>query len=599
MARTYGKDIMEAALQNPSNVLLTIHGAPLTYSTKTQDENIKGIVPENCILIIITPPQAVVFSSPVEDTETYRFFQQKNWIKTLLVGTSENCYGADRYVSENATERVEPMDTEDDKKDDDSDSGSRSGSGSDSGSDMDTDGEDGEDVIFHEKGKKQDIIRAKIRKSNNTLDIECEDVLIYSTKEDVKRHKKMMARAKSNNSEQGFELLNNIQIFLPGDEFYNQFQEFDDESQDFNAYYLGQPKDDYRFPLLSSNPEDETLVYPYFQYDGGDDVEALVSKKKNGVPVPWRKGQPITTGTHKVEKLTGHQGANYVPYFNRTHAFADHENIAAPKTTQQILDYIMNKSEEAKENNGLPKIVILNSCSPSKEVAKKSRSFAKILEARRKNKYQDMKHNLAYRGKIYWQGRKRFCALRNLVALDKTASIEPLLPYWDGHNQFTRIDEEDLASTHKFIGDMFAEEHEARLEWIAHNQINVDDYPNHGIGPITFGDDLGKELFFGLYTVAATDRRQTIMRQLRKYWSQAFGSGREQAWSWKNMVASWEEMRKIPLGAGPTAVAGGGKKRRRTRKRRRKSRKKKKNRKKRTKKKARNKRRRRKTRRRK
>ena len=76
MARTYGKDIMEAALRNHSNVLLTIHGAPLTYSTKTQDENIKGIVPENCILIIITPPQAVVFSSPVEDTETYRFFQQ-------------------------------------------------------------------------------------------------------------------------------------------------------------------------------------------------------------------------------------------------------------------------------------------------------------------------------------------------------------------------------------------------------------------------------------------------------------------------------------------------------------------------------------------
>jgi hypothetical protein len=584
MARTYGKDIMEAALRNHSNVLLTIHGAPLTYSTKTQDENIKGIVPENCILIIITPPQAVVFSSPVEDTETYRFFQQKNWIKTLLGGTSENCYGADRYVSENATERVEPMDTEDDKKDDDSDS------------DMDT---DGGDVTFHEKGKKQDIIRAKIRKKNDMLDHECEEVLIYSTAEDIKRNKKFLKRAKSNNSEQGFELLNNIQIFLPGDEFYNQFQEFDDESQDFNAYYLGQPKDDYRFPL-SGNPEDETLVYPYFQYDGGNDVETLVSKKKNGVPVPWRKGQHITTGTHKVEKLTEHQGANYVPYFHRNHPFANHELIAAPKTTQQILDYIMNKSEEAKENNGLPKIVILNSCSPSKEVAKKkSKSFTKILEARIAKKYQDMKHNLAYRGKIYWQGRKRFCALRHLVAWDKTALIEPLLPYWDGHNQFTRIDKEDLASTHKFIGDMFAEEHEARLEWIANNKINVDDYPNHGIGPITFGDDLGNELFFGLYTVAATDRRQTIMRQLREDWSRTFGSGKEQAWSWENMVDSWEEMRRIPLGAGPTAVAGGGKKRRRTRKRRRKTRKKKKNRKKRTKKKARNKRRRCKSRRRK
>ncbi len=240
----------------------------------------------------------------------------------------------------------------------------------------------------------------------------------------------------------------------------------------------------------------------------------------------------------------------------------------------------MNKSEEVKENNGLPKIVILNSCSPSKEVAKKkSKSFTKILEARIAKKHQDMKNNLAYRGKIYWQGRKRFCALRNLVAIDKTASIEPLLPYYDAHNQFTRVDQEDLASTHKFIGDLFAEEDKARNEYIATNQIDVDDYPNHGIGPITFG----KELFFGLYTVAATDRRQTIMKQLREYWSQAFGSGREQAWSWKNMVDSWEEMRKQPLSGGPTA--GGGKKRRRTHKKRKTHRKRKKRTRKRTRKK--------------
>ena len=31
----------------------------------------------------------------------------------------------------------------------------------------------------------------------------------------------------SSNAEKGFEVLNNIQIFFPGDRFYNQFQEFD------------------------------------------------------------------------------------------------------------------------------------------------------------------------------------------------------------------------------------------------------------------------------------------------------------------------------------------------------------------------------------
>ena len=48
-------------------------------------ENPRGIVPEGCILVIITPPQAVVFSSPTEDTETFRFFQQKIGLKPYLL----------------------------------------------------------------------------------------------------------------------------------------------------------------------------------------------------------------------------------------------------------------------------------------------------------------------------------------------------------------------------------------------------------------------------------------------------------------------------------------------------------------------------------
>ena len=98
MNRTQRRNFFEAALQNPTNIFMTIHGGPLSYSAKTASENPVGIVPEGCILVIITPPQAVVFSSPTEDTETFRFFQQKNWIKTLLTGSSQNCYGASKYI---------------------------------------------------------------------------------------------------------------------------------------------------------------------------------------------------------------------------------------------------------------------------------------------------------------------------------------------------------------------------------------------------------------------------------------------------------------------------------------------------------------------
>ena len=115
MSRTQRRDYFEAALQNPTNIFMTIHGGPLSYSSKTANENPVGIVPDGCILVIITPPQAVVFSSPTEDTETFRFFQQKNWIKTLLTGSSQNCYGASKYIPPWIEERNIPKDEEEEK----------------------------------------------------------------------------------------------------------------------------------------------------------------------------------------------------------------------------------------------------------------------------------------------------------------------------------------------------------------------------------------------------------------------------------------------------------------------------------------------------
>ena len=116
MNRTQRRDFFEAALQNPTNIFMTIHGGPLSYSSQTASENPVGIVPEGCILVIITPPQAVVFSSPTEDTETFRFFQQKNWIKTLLTGSSQNCYGASKYIPDWIEEKDIPKDEKEGKK---------------------------------------------------------------------------------------------------------------------------------------------------------------------------------------------------------------------------------------------------------------------------------------------------------------------------------------------------------------------------------------------------------------------------------------------------------------------------------------------------
>ena len=78
---------------------------------------------------------------------------------------------------------------------------------------------------------------------------------------DLKKRKKFFERKKSKKTENGFELLNNIQIFLPGDEFYNQFQEFDTVSQDFDAFYLGPQKPDYRLPVSGEKKDNRHLLY--------------------------------------------------------------------------------------------------------------------------------------------------------------------------------------------------------------------------------------------------------------------------------------------------------------------------------------------------
>ena len=562
--RTYGKDYMESALTNPYNIFMTIHGGPLSYSSETTNEPIEGIVPEGCILILITPPQAVIFSSPTEDTETLRFFQQKNWIKTLLGPSSSTCYGADNYVDDQANEKKTPDD--DVKMESSSEEEGSSEEGGSSEEENSSEEEMEEDGVYKE-GEEYEW--GKVRKTPFTLDKECDDAIFHLTKEEIAKRKNFFKRKQSNPTENGFELLNNMQIFLPGDNFYNQFQQFDDKSHDFDAYYIGEQKKDYRLPL-SGDKKDEVLFFPAITLDGTWDptypVDSLV-RRITEEGKEWKKDKPITATTHKPAQIHSH-GANRVPYYNRTHPFAYHENAASPKTTQQLLNYIMKK--EHREND-LPKIIILNSCSPSREISeKRSTQYSKILASRDEAKKRDMIKNLSIRGRLFLQGRKRFCALRIMVKTEenkdgKGTDIKPLLPYWRSHQQFARIDEDDLKSTYKFIGDLFKAEHEARLvaiERLGHRPLEFE------LPPQT----INEELFIGLYTVAATNKRQKVMMMLRENWSSLFGGDHQQPHSWKNKVKRWTTKLQEPLPGGATskpATQGGRKKRKTTRKKRR------------------------------
>ena len=561
MSRTQRRDYFEAALQNPTNIFMTIHGGPLSYSKQTANENPVGIVPEGCILVIITPPQAVVFSSPTEDTETFRFFQQKNWIKTLLTGSSQNCYGASKYIPDWIEEKDIPKDEEEGKKmdlDSDSDSSSDDSSGDDSGSE-----DDGPEPYYTKPNQEAPL--GKIRRSQDEFQNDATKLpaayFLETNEEDDRRA--FYARQASSNAEKGFEVLNNIQIFFPGDRFYNQFQEFDAESTDFDAYCLGPLKEDYRLPY-TGNTADECMHYGVTTYEGDDEVSVLVPKMTQKGQA-WKLGDPVTTDTHKLGSAST-LGAQRVSYFNRNSDLADHANVSSKKTTQQVLDYIMQQS--AGENKGLPKMVILNSCSPSKPagVGKKRTYRTRILDSRNRALYEDMKQNIAYRGQIYFEGTRRYCELRSSVR-KQGSGPEPLLPFWVDHQQFTRIDKEDLAFTHNFIGKIFSEEDAAIQEAIV--KLGAVPAQHHSIPPQT----ISQELFFALYTIASTDRRGTIMIQLRKAWIRFFGTN-EKPYSWENMVQLWNQQ--LMTGAGASSSKQGGKRKRTRRKRKRTRRKRKK-----------------------
>ena len=53
----------------------------------------------------------------------------------------------------------------------------------------------------------------------------------------------------------------------------------------------------------------------------------------------------------------------------------------------------MNESERRGENNGLPKMIIMNSCSPTRNLSRK-RKTPSILESRNNSLYEDMQENI-------------------------------------------------------------------------------------------------------------------------------------------------------------------------------------------------------------
>ena len=377
------------------NIFLTIHGDP-----QKNNDNIVGKVPDGIILVIIAPPTHVVHTDPDMDTETWRFFCQKNWPKSSPINKNPyTCYGASRDTLEFSKKVKAESESEN------SDSESDGSESSDSESD-------------HETPNKKKPRRVKYIDSNG------DKSYIVMSAEHYDDYIKFMTRTTSSDYETGYEILNHIQVFYPGDNFYNQSQQFDNEGLDFDGYIL---------PTVNNFKDTHSyLPFPMGDYDGYDIVE---SKTKDG---PAKIYKRYGLKKHKI--------------FNRDLIKKNFSSEISDKfsliTTQDILNYISKFSKD----NGNNRIVVLNSCSPapSTDRIRTTKKSTELQKSRAQYNNEKIEENLKFRQYIYKLGRDNFCELRALLPKESN----PLLP-WYTSNFITRIDNEDKHILYTFIGNKF------------------------------------------------------------------------------------------------------------------------------------------------
>ena len=221
-----------------------------------------------------------------------------------------------------------------------------------------------------------------------------------------------------------YEILNHIQVFYPGDNFYNQSQQFDNEGLDFDGYIL---------PTVNNFKDTHSyLPFPMGDYDGYDIVE---SKTKDGAAKIYKR---YGLKKHKI--------------FNRDLIKKNFSSEISDKfsliTTQDILNYISKFSKD----NGNNRIVVLNSCSPapSTDRIRTTKKSTELQKSRAQYNNEKIEENLKFRQYIYKLGRDNFCELRALLPKESN----PLLP-WYTSNFITRIDNEDKHILYTFIGNKF------------------------------------------------------------------------------------------------------------------------------------------------
>jgi hypothetical protein len=415
------KGLFDTVKESSNNVFFTLHGTPIL--AHELNSNVKPIfqVPPGCIIVMIAPPGTVVYGGEEEDMASYRFFKQKNWPGANATSDErKTCFGAERAISSLTVDEAQAELYS-----------------------LDDDADETPDSIAGRVSKRYEDLRDKLeeleeervhKKALNT------GVCSEKMREDLKNE---LTRLFPENK-YGKEILENLQIFFPGEWVYNQFQEWEYNAQE------------------SNNPRTRgyDLNFDIFKLGTHVDTYSDTFKSQHNMPAGIELTHTTGLTTQLPIQFIEQEHCQVVNF--RTPSFLHPlskmlKDTLGPdmKSNSITTEYLIKQFM----SDGSTKMIVLNSCSPYRETKRRKHKKKVSPHANLRHSIANAA-NLLLRNYLYNDGRSNFCNLRQyckslLNSADHPSDLNhTIVPQYDEHRGITVAFNDDREDFYVTLGNV-------------------------------------------------------------------------------------------------------------------------------------------------
>ena len=431
----------DVVMNSPHSVFVTLHGTPIT-AQELKHDGVEPIfqVPQNCMIVMIAPPGTVVFGGDAEDMCSYRYEKTKLFMGAGAGLFPGGCEGADGY---RASLELSPQVVDAYGSADDVD-------------------EENPDTIAGRVSQRHEKIAAKLEEKEQKAAEKKARKQGVCTEDTINELLKEIRVDPS--SPYGHEILENMQIFFPGDWVYNQYQEWEQDATNsgfeagpngarydanFDIFKLGTRVDTYSRTFTGGGIDtanlDDSANFP----PPGVDLTHL-----KGKIIPPNKAVPIGLN---VPDGQGGEVFGCQPYSGKTPNMVHPLSITLKATIGPDMKITTRELIQRLCGDGTgPKMIVLNSCSPYRpsNVRHKGKLPKNRPGIANRNSISNAA-NLLLRNYCFDFGRGNFCSMRKW-AIDfakQNGLTLPVVPQYDEHRGITVAFTDDREDFYKTLGN--------------------------------------------------------------------------------------------------------------------------------------------------